>query len=99
MARLRFFANIIARKSVVSRWAGQTSNLVGVASNPWWVRLPYSSAETRSACFGEMAHARHREDHNERAQGPRLRRGSSYSPAGQRVALAPRAPPSQYEGS
>ena len=32
------------RKSDVTRWSGQTSNLDGVASNPGWVRLPYSSA-------------------------------------------------------
>lgn len=32
------------RKSHVTRWSDWTSNPGGVASNPGWVRLPYSSA-------------------------------------------------------
>jgi hypothetical protein len=56
-------------KSVVSRWAGQTSNLVGVASNPWWVRLPYSSANQRDALLAVPALRAGRKNENE---GPRL---------------------------
>jgi hypothetical protein len=34
----------ITGKSTDSWWSGRTSNPAGVASNPWWVRLPRSSA-------------------------------------------------------
>jgi hypothetical protein len=98
MARLRFFANIIDPEECrvpVGRpdfksGRGCQQSLVG--------STPILFRQTRFACFGGIAHARHREDHNERAQGPRHRRGSSYSPAGQRVALAPSRSPRQYEG-
>ena len=98
MARLRFFANIIDPEECrvpVGRpdfksGRGCQQSLVG--STPILFRQDTLCVFWRNgACAPPRGSQRG-------AQGPRHRRGSSYSPAGQRVALAPSCSPSQYEG-
>ena len=83
------------RKSVASRWAGQTSNLVGVASNPWWVRLPYSSASTsRSDVLAVRREAPPAQLIDEGASGVPGEAGESHNAKGQRDAPVPSCSPS-----